>query len=97
MEKVGRYRLNLTTGLNLAAPIMEQMDTMDLVRTEHYLFRKPDQNVSLKYNHEEIMRQTKLWDILQNRPRLFKTIDTMKNNNNKKKSLENCYRLKKIQ
>lgn len=90
MEKVGRYRLNLTTGLNLAAPIMEQMDTMDLVRTEHYLFRKPDQN-------EEIMRQTKLWDILQNRPRLFKTIDTMKNNNNKKKSLENCYRLKKIQ
>lgn len=72
MEKVGRYHLNLTTGSNLATPIMKQTDTMELVmtaqKTEHHLFRKPDQMFHGNTTMKKLIRPTKLWDILQNRP-----------------------------
>lgn len=82
MEKSGKYHLNLTTGSNLAAPTMDQMDITDPLmptqRTEHHLFRKFDRHVWPKYNREEVIRQNKLWDILQNSLHSsFKTIDTM--------------------
>lgn len=60
MEKSGKYHLNLTTGSNLAAPTMDQMDITDPLmttqRTEHHLFRKFDRHVWPKYNREEVIR-----------------------------------------
>lgn len=68
---------------------MKQTDTMELVmtaqKTEHHLFRKPDQMFHGNTTTKKLIRPTKLWDILQNRPWLFKIIDTM--NDQKKKKM----------